>query len=91
MDGECERGGAELWLTHFTNWPRPAAAAAAAAAPVESAVAAALILMGLHPGAAQTSQLPSGGIAVTTHVGATFLYNKPVCEFGYVTMTGRHP
>ena len=50
------------------------------------AQAAARILMGLHPGAAQSSQLPSGRIAVTTHVGATFLYKKPVCEFGYVTI-----
>ena len=50
------------------------------------AQAAARILMGLHPGAAQISQLPSGRIAVTTQVGATFLYKKPVCEFGYVTI-----
>ena len=50
------------------------------------AQAAARILMGLHPGAAQISQLPSGRIAVTTRVGATFLYKKPGCEFGYVTI-----
>ena len=49
------------------------------------AQAAARILMDL-PGAAQISQLPSGRIAVTTHVGATFLYKKPVCEFGYVAI-----
>ena len=60
------------------------------------AQAAARILMGLHPGAAQISQPPSGRIAVTTQVGATFLYKKPVCEFGYVTIelvgrAGRHP
>ena len=47
--------------------------------------------MGLHPGAAQISQLPSGRIAVTTHVGATFLYKKPVCEFGYVTIEPVRP
>ena len=50
------------------------------------AQAAARILVGLHFGAAQISQLPSGRIAVTPHVGATFLYKKPVCEFGYVTI-----
>ena len=50
------------------------------------AQAAARILMDLHIGAAQISQLPSGRIAVTTRVGATFLYKKPVCEFGYVTI-----
>ena len=50
------------------------------------AQAAARILMGLPTAAAQISQLPSGGIAVTTHVGATFLYEKPVCEFGYVAI-----
>ena len=55
------------------------------------AQAAARILMGLHPGAAQISQLPSGRIAVTTHVGATFLYKKPVCEFGYVTIEPVRP
>ena len=55
------------------------------------AQAAARILMGLHPGAAQISQLPSGRIAVTTHVGATFLYKKPVCEFGYVTIERVRP
>ena len=54
--------------------------------PIDSPQAAARILMGLHPGAAQISQLPSGRIAVTTRVGATFLYKKPVCEFGYVTI-----
>ena len=55
------------------------------------AQAAARILMGLHFGAAQISQLPSGRIAVTTHVGATFLYKKPVCEFGYVTIEPVRP